>query len=45
MIYFLIGCLVISCSHKFELEEMAEDVIKSKQGVEIDVKPLPKERQ
>jgi hypothetical protein len=41
-ILILLLCLV-SCSHReFEMEEMAKDVIKSKSGIEIDVKPLPK---
>jgi hypothetical protein len=35
-----------SCGAKAsnEMEEMSRDVLKSKQGIEIDVKPLPKDR-
>ena len=44
MKYLILSCLIlVSCSKKsFELEEISEDVIKSHEGIEIDVKPLPK---
>jgi len=31
-----------SCSHPFEMEEISKDVLKSKEGVEIEVRPVPK---
>lgn len=45
MIYFILISLLLSgCAQKsFELEQISADVLKNKQGVEIDVKPLPKQ--
>jgi hypothetical protein len=44
MKYFLFAIsLLAGCSHKeFELEQIGEDVLKAKQGLEIDIKPIPK---
>lgn len=43
---YVISLLILSaCSthSPMEMEEMTRDVLKAKQGIEIDVKPLPKE--
>jgi hypothetical protein len=46
MKYLIILVLLASCSPRpsNEMEEMTRDVLKSKQGIEIDVKPLPKDQ-
>ncbi len=41
LIFFLFAC---GSKPSNEMEEMTRDVLKSKQGIEIDVKPIPKEK-
>ena len=43
--YILILFLLSSCYHRSsnELEEMSEDVLKAKQGIDIEIKPIPKD--
>ena len=42
---WLISLFLIACTAKpsNEMEEMTRDVLKSKTGVEIEIKPLPKD--
>lgn len=44
MKYLFLLTLLVSCASKpsNEMEEMTRDVLKSKQGIEIDVKPIAK---
>lgn len=46
MKYLFLIMLFCSCSSRAsnEMEDMTRDVLKAKQGIEIDVKPLPKDR-
>lgn len=46
MKYLFLIMLFCSCSSRSsnEIEDMTHDVLKAKQGIEIDVKPLPKDR-
>ena len=43
-VQLLLPFVMTACSHQsYEMEELAEDVLKSKDGVEIQVRPIPKE--
>ena len=46
MKYIIALALLTACSSRpsLEMEAMTRDVIKSKTGVEIEVKPLPKDQ-
>ena len=45
MKYLISLCLLLTCCVRkpFELEQISEDVIKSGKGVDIEVKPIPKQ--
>lgn len=44
MKYFIFFVVLFACNARpsNEIESMTRDVLKQKQGVEIDVKPIPK---
>lgn len=44
-ILFLLCLLLCGCSRQsYEMEELSKDVLKSKVGVEIEVKPIAKDQ-
>jgi hypothetical protein len=46
MKYFILMALLASCAPRpsNEMEAMTRDVLKAKSGIEIDVKPIPKDQ-